>query len=167
MLIVFSGLPGSGKTTVARALAAQLGAAYLRIDSIEQALRNAQVLVGDVGRSGYDVANALALGNLQLGNRVVVDGVNPVAESREAWSAVAMAAGVMLLNVELVCSDRAEHQRRVQGRVSDVPGLKPPTWASVVAHDYQAWAEQPLCIDTAALSADEAVQLICRQLFPG
>jgi tRNA uridine 5-carbamoylmethylation protein Kti12 len=40
MLIVLSGLPGVGKTTIARELASSLKAVYLRIDSIEQALRD-------------------------------------------------------------------------------------------------------------------------------
>ena len=39
MLIIFGGLPGSGKSTIARALALRLGAVYLRIDTIEQAIR--------------------------------------------------------------------------------------------------------------------------------
>ena len=52
MLIVFSGLPGTGKTTIARGLAANAGAVYLRIDGIEQAIRNADVLSRDMGRSG-------------------------------------------------------------------------------------------------------------------
>lgn len=34
MLIIFSGLPGSGKSTIARALAKRLGAVYLRIDTM-------------------------------------------------------------------------------------------------------------------------------------
>jgi predicted kinase len=44
MLIIFGGLPGTGKTTIARALAHQIGAVHLRIDSIEQAIRDSEVL---------------------------------------------------------------------------------------------------------------------------
>lgn len=88
MLIVFSGLPGTGKTTIAHDLAAATGAVYLRIDTIEQAIRNSGALAQDVGRSGYMVANELALSNLRLGHAVVVDCVNPVLDSRTAWSAV-------------------------------------------------------------------------------
>ena len=64
MLIVFSGLPGTGKTTLARDLASRAGAVYLRVDTIEQAIRNAGVLAKGVGTSGYKVANELALSNL-------------------------------------------------------------------------------------------------------
>jgi predicted kinase len=35
ILIIFGGLPGTGETTLARALAEQLGAVFLRIDTIE------------------------------------------------------------------------------------------------------------------------------------
>ena len=39
-LIIFSGLSATGKTTLASELARQMGAVYLRIDSIEQAIRD-------------------------------------------------------------------------------------------------------------------------------
>jgi predicted kinase len=39
MLIVFGGLPGVGKSTIATMLSRRLGATHLRIDSIVQALR--------------------------------------------------------------------------------------------------------------------------------
>jgi len=53
MLIVFAGLPASGKTTLARELARELGAVYVRIDSIEQALRDSGRIVGSLDDAGY------------------------------------------------------------------------------------------------------------------
>ncbi|MBD8666766.1 putative kinase [Pseudomonas lurida] len=164
MLIVFSGLPGTGKTTIARELARRTGAVYLRIDVIEQAIRDADVLAGDVAASGYGVANALALSNLQLGNTVVADCVNPVRESRDAWKAVATMAEVELINIRVVCSDHQAHQRRVESRVGDIPGLTPPTWHSVLAHEYEAWDEASVTIDTAFLTPDQAVAMALKRL---
>jgi adenylate kinase family enzyme len=38
VLVVFGGLPGTGKTTLSRAVAEALGAVWLRIDAIEAAI---------------------------------------------------------------------------------------------------------------------------------
>lgn len=160
MLIVFSGLPGTGKSTIARALLARLNVTYLRIDTIEQAIRDAGVLSGDVGRSGYCVALELARSNLRSGQTVVVDCVNPVEESRQAWADMASQVAAELLNIEVVCSDPQEHRRRVEHRQVDVPGLNPPTWQSVLSHEYEAWDQPPLRLDTARLSPDQAVEII-------
>jgi len=160
VLIVFSGLPGTGKTTIANALAATTGAVYLRIDSIEQAIRSSGALAQDVGCSGYNVANELALSNLRLGLTVIVDCVNPVIESRMAWSETASKAGVQLLNIQVICSDKDEHRRRVETRVVDIPGLTPPTWQSVLDHEYESWDDASFCIDTALASPVQAVSMI-------
>ncbi len=42
VLIVLGGLPGSGKSSIARELARETGAMWLRIDFIEQAIANPQ-----------------------------------------------------------------------------------------------------------------------------
>ncbi|MGO7815331.1 AAA family ATPase, partial [Rhizobium ruizarguesonis] len=55
MLIIFGGLPGSGKTTIARALAERLNAVHVSVDTIEQAIR-ASGIADDAGPAGYIVA---------------------------------------------------------------------------------------------------------------
>jgi len=156
LLLVFGGLPGTGKTTLSRLLAARLGAVYLRIDAIEQAMRAAGA--ERIGPAGYAVAQAVAAGNLRLGLSVVADGVNPVRESRQAWRQVAGQEAARLIDIQLVCSDAAEHRRRVEGRVADIPGHVLPDWEAVLRHEYEPRDDDPLLLDTAGLSPAELVE---------
>ena len=158
VLVVFAGLPGVGKTTLAREVARRLGGAYLRVDTIEQALRAGGTLPGGVVAEGYVVSYGVAADNLALGRAVVADQVNPIGLTRDAWQAVADAAGARLVDVEVVCSDRAEHRRRVESRVRDIAGLTPPTWADVQAREYHAWDRPRVVVDTAGRDAEACVR---------
>lgn len=157
MLIVFAGLPGTGKTTIARALAQRLRAVHVRIDTIEQALRASGVVRDDVGPAGYLIGYGLAADNLRIGRSVVADSVNPIQVTRDAWRSVGRDQGVTVAEIEVICSDRSEHRRRVETRTSDIEGLALPNWQRVIDRDYEPWDRQPIVVDTARQSAEEIV----------
>jgi predicted kinase len=164
MLIVFGGLPGTGKTTVAKALAQKLDAVYLRVDTIEQGLRSSTVLKTDVGPAGYVVAYRLAEDNLRIGRVVVADSVNSLQETRDAWLSVAEHASTKVAEVEVICSDAVEHRRRVERRQSDIEGLKLPAWQEVIDRAYENWDRPHIVIDTASGTVEETVAELLTRL---
>jgi predicted kinase len=163
-LIALAGLPGTGKTTIARELARRIGAVHIRIDSIEQALRESGRFEGRMDDAGYRVAYAVAEDNLRQGLTVVADSVNPIALTRDAWSSVATRAGVKLLEVELICTDQTEHRHRIETREADIPGHKLPTWNEVVAREYDPWSREHVVIDTAQQNTKQAIEVIRKAL---
>lgn len=166
MLIVFAGLPGVGKTTLSRALARRIGAVWLRIDTVEGAMRRAGLSFAVMGAAGYEAAMALAADQVANGLAVVADCVNPVAASRAGWRAVAAEAGCPILEIEVLCSDAAEHRRRVEARRGAVPGLSRVAWRSVLDFDYEPWTGARLMVDTARLAPDAALDAVLASL-PG
>jgi predicted kinase len=167
MLIVFAGLSGAGKTTIARILAQRLGAVYLRIDTIEQSLRLSRVLKKDVGPSGYIVAQHVAEENLRIGRIVVADSVNPLRVTRNAWRVVAERASTEVIEIEVICSDVAEHRRRVEARQLDIEGLASPEWQAVIRREYENWDRPHIVVDTAARQPEDIVaELLARLSSP-
>ena len=176
-LTVVGGLPAVGKTTVCRELLRLRAESqspdgpptWLRIDSIEQALRDSgEMAPGMPGGAGYYAAAAVAGDVLASGGEVLVECVNPLPITRRLWEETASAQGCRFLAVELICSDRTEHRRRAQQRVSDIEGLELPDWQAVERRDYAPWPEADLRLDTARLTTTEAARtIICHGLTGG
>ncbi|NLF65325.1 MAG: AAA family ATPase [Chloroflexi bacterium] len=154
MLYIFGGLPGTGKTALSQHLARERGAVHLRIDTIEQALRASGIPVN--GPEGYVVAYRIAGDNLRLGLDVVADSVNPLAVTRAAWRDVALQAGVPYVEIEVICSDEAEHRRRVETRAADIPGHTLPSWEQVTNREYEPWDSAQIVIDTAGQTVEQS-----------
>jgi predicted kinase len=151
-LYIFSGLPGSGKTTLAQLLARRLHSAYLRIDTIEQGLR--ELCAVDVQGEGYRLAYRIAADNLHLGVNVIADSCNSIALTRREWEQVAREAQARHINIEVICSDPHEHRRRVETRKSTVPGMTLPTWNEVENREYHDWCTERIVVDTSRSVAD-------------
>jgi predicted kinase len=155
MLIIFSGAPGAGKTTLSRELARQLAAVYLRIDTMERPIM--AVYGDDIADVGYRVAHGVARDNLLLGHKVIADCVNPVNITRDPWREVGLNAGVPTVEIEIICSDVAEHRRRIETRMADIPGHKPPTWEEVCNRWVEPWPREPITIDTAGRTIEDCL----------
>jgi predicted kinase len=150
MLIVLSGLPATGKTVLAAAVARELGAVLLSVDPVDSALAAEGVReTGAAGRASYAVVGAMAEQNLAIGTTVVIDAVNAVGEAKTFWIELARRRGARLLAVETILSDRGLHRERLAGRVR-AQAIAEPTWEAVVLRgdEWVAWPFAPLIVDS-------------------
>ena len=162
-LIIIGGLPATGKTTIATHLAREVHAAFVRVDTIEQAILGDTQLTQPLGPVGYIIGYAIAGDQLRNGLSVVADSVNPLAVTRAAWRHVAGRHDANVVEVEVVCSDPAEHRRRAETRIVDIPDLRLPTWQNILDRAYEAWDSPRIVVDTATAAANECVAAIRRQ----
>src|SRR3954452_20862589 len=90
VLLLIGGLPGVGKTTVAREVARRTRGAHVRIDALEAGLVDLGLAAsGQVGAAGYGLALTVADTLLAGGATVLADAVFPVGEGRAPWTGVA------------------------------------------------------------------------------
>ncbi|MFI7666138.1 AAA family ATPase [Nocardia sp. NPDC049526] len=164
MLIVIGGLPGTGKTTLARLLAGRIGAVHLRIDTIEQAIVRSGLTRHPVGSAGYAVGYALAQEHLQQGHTVIAESVNPLAVTRDSWLSASQNAGVAAVEVEVVCSSLTEHQHRIGSRSVDIPDLPLLRWQDVLDRDYEPWSRDHIIVDTAGETPDQSLRQLLQRL---
>jgi predicted kinase len=162
ILFIFSGLPGSGKSTLSRCIAKEYGALYLQIDTIEQGLRD--LCNFDVEAEGYRLAYRIAADNLKLGHNVVADSCNPINITRIEWENVARENNSIFFNIEITCSDKNEHRKRVETRTSEIDNLKLPTWEDIGNREYHPWNIEIITIDTADKSINNSFKELDKKI---
>ena len=155
---------GTGKSTLARRLAADRGSVYLRIDTIEQTLRDAGLALREPrrlpdrlrGRSRQSWPWTRCCRRLGQSAR---DRAQRLARRRGALQR-------RIRRVEVICSDAAEHRSRVEARSSDIPHLRLPTWSDVVQREYEPWDRPHIIIDTSGQSVGQSLAALERSLSP-
>ncbi|TKJ31564.1 AAA family ATPase [Blastococcus sp. CCUG 61487] len=144
LLVVVSGLPGTGKSAVAAALAHRSGAVHISVDVVEDAMLGAGLPRSwETGVAAYEAARAVAEQNLAHGSTVVVDAVNDSEPARDTWRTAAATSRSRLVFVVLVLDDVAEHRRRLATRQRGLTHVPEPSWAEVRARaaTYAPWSD--------------------------
>ena len=152
-LIVFSGLPGTGKSTLAESVAKQQSVPVFAKDWLEASLLSnglvPTITEKPLGFASYDLLTTLAERQLMLGQSVILDSVASTETIRDAWRKISKQYGADWRVIECVCSDQAMHRSRLGIRKRNIPGWHELTWSDVekVKQYYAVWEEEHLILD--------------------
>jgi predicted kinase len=138
LLVLITGLPGSGKSTMAEVAGQALGAPVLGHDWAMSGLRpfpevqEALDAMGVRGHRGvgWSLLWALARAQLRRGSSVVLDGVARQPEV-DGTRQVASEEGAGAVVVMTSCGDATLHRSRVEGRQRAIPNWYELDWDHV------------------------------------
>ena len=166
-LIVFSGLPGTGKSALAETLGREMGIPVFAYDWLMGVIEPFEILPSSLirGQIGYALLTRLARRQLMLGQSAMLDSVVGWASQREDWRMMAAEFGTAFYAIETICSDEALHRARLEGRIRGIPGWHELNWADIERSRtaYQAWEGERLVVD-AVQPLDENLDLVRRYL---
>src|SRR5688572_26858455 len=126
-LVVFTGLPGTGKSSIASAIARQLKIPLFAKDRLEHTLRQAGIAYPASAYASYDLLTLLAREQLNFGQSAMLDSVASPPNIRVAWLALAQEFGAEVRVMHCLCSDEALHRERIAAR----DHWQPFTWEDV------------------------------------
>ncbi|HEX9331058.1 MAG TPA: AAA family ATPase [Anaerolineales bacterium] len=154
-LIVFSGLPGTGKSSLAEAVAKDLSIPVFSKDWLEATLLRSGLKSTEedksLGFAGYELLTILAERQLMLKQSVILDSVAASQTIRSEWRQLAQqykySADYRV--IECICSDEALHRLRLEDRKRNISGWHELEWAEVerVKQYYFPWEGERLVLD--------------------
>jgi predicted kinase len=152
-LIIFSGLPGTGKSTLAEAVGKALEIPVFAKDWLEAALLRSGLKPTSadksLGYAGYELLTVLAKRQLMLGQSVILDSVAASRTIRDTWLSLTEQYNADYRVIECICSNESLHRSRLKQRQRNIPGWHELEWSEVerVKQYYFLWEEERLTLD--------------------
>ncbi|MEM7539491.1 MAG: AAA family ATPase [Chloroflexota bacterium] len=167
-LIIFSGLPGVGKSHLAEEIGSRLLIPVFAKDWLEATLKRSQMGVEAEERMGYasyELLTTLAERQLMLGQSAILDSVASIEKVRHEWRMLTQTYDAQWRVIECVCSDDVIHRQRLAGRQRNIPGWHELEWGEVerVRGYFVPWTEERLVVDTLNPHGDN-VQVVLNYL---
>jgi len=150
ILVIFTGVPGTGKTTLADHAAQWLRAPLFSKDELEVTLwRSGIGRDANSGWAAYELLTTLAIAQLRHRQSAILDSVATLERIRSPWRALAAEFAVPLRIVETTCTDEAIHCSRLSLRQRGIPGWPELTWdeAMRIARNFEPWTDERLVLD--------------------
>lgn len=126
-LIIMRGYPGTGKSTIARAIARALHASLIDRDIIRQTAVDILGNLPEIGRFSYELMFALTREQLSLGLSVVVDTPLTYHVTYEQARKMAQSFHTPMLVVHCQCPPEVQ-KRRLEGRKGQVSEFQITSW---------------------------------------
>ncbi len=152
-LILLSGLPGVGKSTLARAFAARTGAVHLEVDVAEAAVEASVLAPPSAEDAGYRVLAAQSAAHVAQSHVVIADMVLADPLGRALWD-----FDKVSLIVEVINTNKDLHQARVEARHAATP--RTPDWSQVQARAWTPLDRDVLTLDAAVKTTEAMVSEI-------
>lgn len=134
LLVVFAGAPGVGKSTLARALARELHAAYLDKDTIKDAALalghelKIENITQYASALSYTLLIPIARDNLTVGTHVIVDSPAGYRAFQDAIEQLVRSVKVNFKLIECITTDEALLRDRIERRAPDMPEHRVRDW---------------------------------------
>jgi adenylate kinase family enzyme len=147
-MIVIGGVPGTGKSTLAKALSKELNIPAFSKDELEAAVSRKGLCNNKEMRGvGFEIMAVLAKNQIENNNSAIFDFIASKSRVIEQWPELLESE---IKYIECICSDEETHKKRIQSRNRNIDGWYELVWEDVlpIKRGFQPLMTKRLILDS-------------------
>ena len=129
-IIIVGGVPGAGKSTLAKALSKELNIPTFSKDELEAAVSRVGLCNNKETKGvGFEIMAALAKNQIETNNSAIFDFIASKSRIMEQWPEL---LETDIKYIECICSNEYIHRERIQSRNRNIEGWYELEWKDVL-----------------------------------